>query len=90
LIKQHSSEACLTGSLVRTEFGSVFLQPDTATAALTAHLQPLRGRPEERSRFRQAAALSGIVGSLCLRYGWVAGGAASASDWKIPLNISDH
>jgi len=46
--------------------------------------------PKRKCRFRRAAALSGIVGSLCLRYGWVAGGAASASDWKIPLNISDH
>jgi len=46
--------------------------------------------PKRKRRFRQAAVVSGIVGSLCLRYGWVAGGAASASDWKIPLNISDH
>lgn len=45
--------------------------------------------PKMRRRLRQAAAISGIVGSLCLRYGWVAAGTVSARDWKIPLNLSE-
>jgi hypothetical protein len=43
-----------------------------------------------RSRtLRKIAAVSGIVGSLCTRYGWVAAGRASARDWRIPLEIPD-
>jgi hypothetical protein len=38
---------------------------------------------------RKAAAISGIVGSLLLRYGWVAAGKVSARDWKIPLDIPE-
>lgn len=42
--------------------------------------------PKSR-RLRQTAAISGIVGSLLLRYGWVGAGSVSARDWQIPLNI---
>ena len=45
--------------------------------------------PKKKRCLRQAAAISGIIGSLCLRYGWVAAGTASARDWKIPLNIPE-
>ena len=43
-----------------------------------------------KRNLRQAAALSGIIGSLCLRYGWVAAGRVSARDWKTPLKIPAH
>lgn len=45
---------------------------------------------KKKRRLRQAAALSGIIGSLCLRYGWVAAGTASARDWKTPLQIPER
>lgn len=44
------------------------------------------GKPRSRS-LRIAAACCGIVGSLCLRYGWVKAGTASARDWRLPLQI---
>lgn len=40
---------------------------------------------KRRKPLRLAAACAGIVGSLCLRYGWVKAGAVSARDWKLPL-----
>lgn len=40
-------------------------------------------------RVRQAAAISGIAGSILTRYGWVQAGHASARDWKLPLEIPD-
>ena len=40
-------------------------------------------------RLRQVAAVSGIVGSLLMRYGWLAAGTASSRDWQIPLGIGD-
>lgn len=43
-----------------------------------------------KHRLRQAAAISGIVGSLLLRYGWVGAGSASPRDWKIPLGIPEQ
>lgn len=36
-------------------------------------------------RLRQLAACAGIAGSLCMRYGWVAAGSASARDWELPM-----
>ncbi|MBS1802423.1 MAG: polysulfide reductase NrfD [Acidobacteria bacterium] len=45
---------------------------------------------KRQRRLRQAAAISGIVGSLCLRYGWVGAGKVSARNWKIPLGISER
>lgn len=45
---------------------------------------------KRRRRLRQAAALSGLIGSLLLRYGWVGAGTVSARDWKLPLNIPDN
>lgn len=44
---------------------------------------------KKRSRLRRAAAISGIVGSLLLRYGWVAAGSVSTRDWKVPLGIPE-
>jgi hypothetical protein len=38
-------------------------------------------------RLRRLAAWCGILGSLCMRYGWVGVGTVSARDWKIPLQI---
>lgn len=43
----------------------------------------------ESKGVRQAAAISGIAGSLLTRYGWVHAGHASARDWKLPLEIPD-
>lgn len=43
-----------------------------------------------KRRLRQAAAVSGIVGSLLLRYGWVGAGTVSARDWKTPLQIPEQ
>lgn len=41
-------------------------------------------------RLRQAAAISGIAGSLCLRYGWVHAGTVSSRDWKIPMAVPEQ
>lgn len=41
-------------------------------------------------KLRRCAALSGIAGSLLMRYGWVNAGSASSRDWMIPLNIEEH
>jgi hypothetical protein len=38
-------------------------------------------------RLRRLAAWCGILGSFCMRYGWVGAGKVSAHDWKIPLQI---
>lgn len=43
--------------------------------------------PGEHSRLRRVAAWSGIAGSLLTRYGWVHAGAASAKDWRLPLEV---
>ena len=42
---------------------------------------------KDNKRLRRLAALSGIAGSLLLRYGWVLAGTASSRDWEIPLEI---
>ena len=44
---------------------------------------------KDNRTLRRCAALSGIAGSLLMRYGWVNAGKASSRDWKIPLNIED-
>lgn len=36
---------------------------------------------------RRMAAWSGVIGSLCMRYGWLRAGTVSARDWRIPLRI---
>jgi formate-dependent nitrite reductase membrane component NrfD len=71
----------LSGALIQT--GGVLSGP----VPIAFRLASLFTRKRKRG-LRQAAALSGIIGSLCLRYGWVAAGTASARDWKIPLNIA--
>lgn len=44
---------------------------------------------EKRGRsLRRLAACSGIAGSICFRYGWVAAGSASARDWRLPLEVA--
>ena len=40
-------------------------------------------------RLRQLAAISGIAGSLLLRFGWMRAGTESSRDWKIPLKLED-
>lgn len=40
-------------------------------------------------RLRQLAAISGIAGSLLLRFGWMRTGTESSRDWKIPLKIDN-
>ena len=42
---------------------------------------------KDKRRVRKAAAVSGIVGSLLMRYGWVLAGRNSSRDWAIPLEI---
>jgi formate-dependent nitrite reductase membrane component NrfD len=44
---------------------------------------------KNQKRLRQAAAISGIVGSLLLRYGWVRAGTISSRDWRIPMQIDE-
>jgi hypothetical protein len=41
-------------------------------------------------RLRRLAAWSGILGSLCLRHGWLYAGHVSSRDWKTPLQIADQ
>ena len=50
----------------------------------------LIARGETSRRMRRMASISGIVGSLATRYGWMYAGHASAKDWRIPLEIADH
>jgi hypothetical protein len=45
---------------------------------------------KNKRRMCQPAALSGIAGSLLMRYGWVHAGTISARDWKIPMLIDEH
>jgi hypothetical protein len=40
-------------------------------------------------KLRRWAAISGIAGSLFTRYGWLAAGRSSASDWRLPLEIAE-
>ncbi len=44
---------------------------------------------KDSKTLRRCAALSGIAGSLLMRYGWVNAGKASSRDWKIPLDIKE-
>jgi hypothetical protein len=41
-------------------------------------------------RIRRWAAISGILGSLLTRYGWVRAGRSSAQDWRLPLQIPEE
>jgi hypothetical protein len=38
---------------------------------------------------RRWAAVSGLLGSLLTRYGWMRAGHASAQDWRLPLEIEE-
>jgi len=73
----------LTGALIQT--AGVLSGP----LPLALRIASLFAGGRKRN-LRQAAALSGIIGSLCLRYGWVAAGKVSARDWKTPLKIPAH
>lgn len=42
----------------------------------------------KKKRLRCLAAWSGIIGSLCLRHGWLYAGLVSSRDWKTPLQIA--
>jgi hypothetical protein len=42
------------------------------------------------SRVRRWAAISGILGSLLTRYGWIRAGSSSAQDWRLPLQIPEE
>lgn len=44
---------------------------------------------KDNKRLRQAAAISGIAGSLFMRYGWVLAGTVSSRDWRVPLDIAE-
>jgi len=69
----------LTGALIQT---AGILSGPVPLALRLASIFMQKSR-----RLRQAAAVSGIVGSLLLRYGWVAAGSVSTRDWKISLYI---
>jgi hypothetical protein len=43
----------------------------------------------DKRRLRRLAALSGIAGSLLMRYGWVLAGTASSRQWQIPLAMDE-
>jgi len=87
LLRTHDRELAptkegFTGALIQT---AGLLSGPLPIALRVASLFASR----RKRRLRQAAAISGIIGSLCLRYGWVAAGTVSARNWKIPLNIPD-
>lgn len=42
-----------------------------------------------KKRVRKLAAVAGVLGSLCMRYGWVNAGKASSRDWRLPLRIEE-
>ena len=71
-----------TGALIQT--AGILSGP----VPIALRLASLFTRKKKRG-LRKAAAISGIVGSLMLRYGWVAAGSASNRNWRIPLEIPD-
>ena len=73
----------LTGALIQTA-GAL-----SGPIPIALRLASLFTRRKKRT-LRKAAAISGIAGSLLLRYGWVAAGAVSSRDWKIPLQIPEN
>lgn len=50
-------------------------------------LRILAATRRRSKRLRRFAAWCGILGSLCMRYGWVYAGTLSSRDWKTPLQI---
>jgi hypothetical protein len=44
----------------------------------------------KQKTLRRLAAVSGIVGSICFRYGWVHAGTVSSRDWRLPLEIAEE
>ncbi|MFP5205261.1 MAG: NrfD/PsrC family molybdoenzyme membrane anchor subunit [Acidobacteriota bacterium] len=68
-----------SGALVTTS--AVLSGPLPLGLRIAAMVAPKR----HRRKLRIAAAIAGVLGSLCLRYGWVKAGAVSAQDWKLPL-----
>jgi formate-dependent nitrite reductase membrane component NrfD len=73
----------LTGALVQT---AGILSGPVPLPLRLASLFTRRGK----HRLRQAAAISGVVGSLLQRYGWVQAGTVSARDRKVPLKIGEE
>lgn len=43
----------------------------------------------DKRRLRRMAAWCGVIGSVCMRYGWVKAGAVSSRDWRVPLQIDE-
>jgi formate-dependent nitrite reductase membrane component NrfD len=43
----------------------------------------------DHRKLRRLAALTGIAGSLLMRYAWLHAGSRSSRDWKIPLGIEE-
>lgn len=66
-----------------TRVGGVFSGPVPLALRLAA-LALGTNHPRHKT-LRQAAAWSGILGSLATRYGWVMAGHASARDWRLPI-----
>jgi hypothetical protein len=55
--------------------------------ALSLRTASIFAGKEKGKSLRRMAAWSGIMGSICFRYGWVEAGTASARDWRLPLEI---
>lgn len=71
-----------TGWLTRA--GGTFSGP----VPLALRLASLFAGERQSRNMRKWAAISGLVGSLCTRYGWMYAGHTSAKDWRLPLEIS--
>jgi hypothetical protein len=70
----------VSGGLIQA--GSILSGP----VPLILRVASLFGR---NRRLRQMAAVSGIAGSLLMRYGWTHAGSESARDWRIPMQVND-
>ncbi len=70
-----------SGVLIQT--AGVLSGPIALSLRLLAAVRP------RRRRLRRLAAWCGIVGSLCMRYGWVHAGKRSAEDWQTALKLKE-
>jgi hypothetical protein len=72
-----------SGLLIKV--GMVLSGPVPTALRLAAGLSGKR----QNGLLRRMAACSGILGSLFMRYGWMAAGRVSARDWRLPLQIEE-
>jgi hypothetical protein len=67
--------------------GALIQAAGILSGPLPMALRILAAGRRRSKRLRRLAAWCGILGSLCMRYGWVRAGTSSSRDWKIPLQI---